>query len=214
VAPGNSRAQSGTPRVRLRSTFGAAVTAALALGATACSVPPVGDPPPPPAAPAPALPVPTDAADVVEQLAPSVVTIRVGLGVGSGVVFRPDVVLTNAHVVGDARDVVIEYADGKSSGGTVLATDTITDLAVVRTERPDLPVPEYRTELPRPGEPVLAIGSPLGFENTVTAGIVSGLDREIPGERPARARWSTSSRPTRRSRRATPAARWSTARAG
>jgi S1-C subfamily serine protease len=122
-----------------------------------------------------------DFADVVEQVAPSVVTVRTGGGVGSGVVYQDDVVLTNQHVVQDARDVTIDYGDGTSSGGTVLATDRVTDLAVVRTARTGLPVPEYHPELPRPGEPVLAIGSPLGLEGTVTAGIVSALDREIPG---------------------------------
>jgi serine protease Do len=134
----------------------------------------------PSAAPPAAGPVPA-AADVVARLAPSVVTVRTGPGVGSGVVYRPDVVLTNAHVVAEAGAVVVEYADGTSSPGTVLATDTVTDLAVVRTARTGLPVPEYRTELPRPGEPVLAIGSPLGFEGTVTSGIVSALNRQIPG---------------------------------
>lgn len=120
-------------------------------------------------------------ADLVERIAPSVVTVRTDIGSGSGVVFRPDVVLTNQHVVGEDTTVSIEYADGTSSPGTVLATDAVTDLAVVRTERVGLPVPQYRTELPRPGEIVLTLGSPLGFENTVTAGIVSGLNRQIPG---------------------------------
>jgi serine protease Do len=121
------------------------------------------------------------AADVVARVAPSVVTVRTGEGVGSGVVYQPDVVITNEHVVAGASAVTIDYADGTSSGGTVLAADEITDLAVIRTERDGLPVPEYRTELPRPGDPVLAIGSPLGFEGTVSAGIVSALNREIPG---------------------------------
>lgn len=120
-------------------------------------------------------------ADVVDRIGPSVVTVRVEQGVGSGVVLRPDVVVTNQHVVGQQREVVIAYADGSQSAGTVLATDTVTDLAVVRTERGNLPVPEFRTELPRPGERALAIGSPLGFQNSVTAGIISGLHREIPG---------------------------------
>lgn len=119
--------------------------------------------------------------DVVDEVEPSVVTIQTGKGLGSGVVLREDVVVTNAHVVGDAEDVVVVYADGSRSPGTVLSTDTVTDLAVVRTERDDLPVPEYRTELPQPGEVALAIGSPLGFQNTVTAGIISGLHRDIPG---------------------------------
>lgn len=120
-------------------------------------------------------------ADLVERVSPHVVTVRTDGGVGSGVVFRSDVVLTNEHVVGGREQVIVEYADGGRSGGTVLATDPVTDLAVVRTERKDLPVAEFREELPRPGDPVLAIGSPLGFENSVTAGIVSGLHREIPG---------------------------------
>ncbi|MDN5918104.1 MAG: trypsin-like peptidase domain-containing protein [Pseudonocardia sp.] len=119
--------------------------------------------------------------EVVSRLTPSVVTVRTGEGLGSGVVYRPDIVLTNQHVVTDAREVTVDYADGRSSPGVVLATDQVTDLAVIRTARDGLPVPEYRTELPQPGEPVLAIGSPLGFEGTVTSGIVSGLNRQIPG---------------------------------
>jgi serine protease Do len=140
--------------------------------------------------PRPAEDTPTSApvvgfADVVQRLAPSVVTVHAGdSGVGSGVVFRDDVVLTNEHVVSDERQVTVDYADGTSSAGTVLATDRVTDLAVIRTTRTGLPVPEYRTDLPRPGEPVLAIGSPLGLEGTVTAGIVSALDREIPASAP------------------------------
>ena len=161
----------------------ALLVAATVLGAAGCTD---TDSPPPAAdvsadassAPTPATAV--DFADVVEQLAPSVVTVHTDGGVGSGVVFRRDVVITNAHVVRDAGQVTIDYADGTSSAGTVLATDRITDLAVIRTPRTDLPVPGYRTALPRPGEPVLAIGSPLGLEGTVTAGIVSALDREIP----------------------------------
>jgi serine protease Do len=132
------------------------------------------------APPAPG-PQPNWRADVVARLAPSVVTVRTGQGGGSGVVYQPDVVITNHHVVAGTTDVTIDYADGTSSPGTVLASDPTTDIAVVRTARGDLPVPEYRTELPRPGESVLAIGSPLGFEGTVTAGIVSALNRQIPG---------------------------------
>jgi serine protease Do len=137
-------------------------------------------------APAPVAGVPAPGSEpglvaVVERLTPSVVTVNAGPGLGSGVVYRPDVVITNQHVVADARSVTIDFADGTSSPGTVLATDAVTDLAVIRTERAGLPVPEYRVELPRQGETVLAIGSPLGFENTVTAGIVSALNRQIPG---------------------------------
>jgi serine protease Do len=176
-----SRANRTVRSAPRRST--ALVGAVCAVAVAACTA----GGPAPAAGPAASTPVPlpepvSTTADVAARLAPSVVTVRTGSGsVGSGVVFRPDVVLTNQHVVGDARDVTVEYADGTSSAGTVLATDATTDLAVVRTARTGLPVPEYRTALPRPGEPVLAIGSPLGLEGTVTAGIVSALDREIPG---------------------------------
>jgi serine protease Do len=125
-------------------------------------------------------------ADVVERTAPAVVTVRTPNGIGSGVVYKPDVIVTNDHVVSDKgtnqnEQVTIDYADGSTSEGVVLATDPLTDLAVVRTQRPGLTAAHFRVELPRPGDPVLAIGSPLGFQNTVTAGVVSGLHRAIPG---------------------------------
>lgn len=162
--------------------MGVVLIGVLLTGLTACTAQDVAAPPGVAAPAAPASPTGSVGyADVVERLEPSVVTVRTDRGLGSGVVFRQDVVLTNEHVVADASAVVIEYADGTSSPGTVLATDAVTDLAVVRTERTGLPVPEYRTQLPRPGEVVLALGSPLGFENSVTAGIVSGLNRTIPG---------------------------------
>ncbi len=181
AAPGRGTAAPGPARLRLRALV---VGAAAAVALTACTAEPATTPPgPPTAGPTATGPAPTDAgrAEVVARLAPSVVTVRTGEGAGSGVVYAPDVVITNAHVVGEATEVELTYADGTSSPGTVLATDATTDLAMIRSARTDLPVPEYRTDVPRPGEPVIAIGSPLGFEGTVTAGIVSGLDRQIPG---------------------------------
>jgi serine protease Do len=153
--------------------LGGCTTAAPERPPAAEAPPATSEAPPPGAAPS--------AADVVARLAPSVVTVRTDEGVGSGVVYQPDVVITNQHVVAGAVAVTVDYADGTSSEGTVLAGDEITDVAVIRTARSGLPVPEYRTQLPRPGDPVLAIGSPLGFEGTVTAGIVSALNRQIPG---------------------------------
>ena len=163
------------------------IVAVALLGVAGCTTtqqaPPGGGPPiansAPPVASAPGTEV--SLPDVVERLSPSVVTVRTAAGSGSGVVYRPDVVVTNEHVVGGSRDVTVDFADGTSSPGEVLATDASTDLAVIRTARGGLPVPTYRTELPRPGETVLTIGSPLGFENTVTAGIVSATNRQIPG---------------------------------
>lgn len=119
---------------------------------------------------------------LVERVEPSVVTVFAGSGLGSGVAYQGGgVVVTNAHVVGDTEQVELGLADGTRIEGKVVARDEVTDLAVIRAARKDLPPARFEASLPRVGEPVLAIGSPLGFENTVTAGIVSGLGREIPG---------------------------------
>lgn len=132
-------------------------------------------------APAPAVQPPGGYVDIVKEVTPSVVTIQARANLGSGVVLRPDIVVTNAHVVGESPDVSVIFADGQTSPAKVLATDRLTDLAVLRTRRSGLPVPKFRTDLPQPGERALAIGSPLGFEHSVTAGIISGLHRDIPG---------------------------------
>ncbi len=119
--------------------------------------------------------------EIVREVEPSVVTVLVGRGEGSGVVWDDSTIVTNHHVVADADEVEVAFADGTRSGATVLATDPLTDLAVLEVDRGDLPAAEFVEELPEVGELAVAIGNPLGFENTVTAGIVSGLHRTIPG---------------------------------
>jgi S1-C subfamily serine protease len=110
-----------------------------------------------------------------------VVTITTGEGLGSGVIYRADgVIVTNAHVVGSASRVRVSFADGSGVPGQVTGSDQITDLAVVKVQRTGLPAVAVRQDLPRAGETALAIGSPLGFENTVTEGIISGVGRQIP----------------------------------
>jgi serine protease DegQ len=119
---------------------------------------------------------------VVRKVEPSVVTISHDQGTGSGVVWSKDgVVVTNAHVVGDVRDVELAFFDGQRADGRVRAIDPDTDLAVVDVDRKDLEPATFQEELPAMGELAVAMGSPLGFQNTVTAGIISGLHREIPG---------------------------------
>jgi S1-C subfamily serine protease len=125
--------------------------------------------------------VPGSIPDVVSRLEPSVVTVYPSSGLGSGVVYRSEgVIVTNAHVVGQQRRVTVTFADGSDSAGEVVGADAVSDLAVIRTERGGLPAARFASELPRPGETVLAIGSPLGFENSVTQGIISGLGRQLP----------------------------------
>jgi len=119
---------------------------------------------------------------LVEQVQPSVVTVRTTGGEGSGVIYREDgIVVTNHHVVAGASSAEVVFADGGRATAQVLATDPLTDLAVLDTGRDDLPAARFATELPRVGALAVAMGNPLGFENSVTAGIVSGLHRDIPG---------------------------------
>jgi serine protease DegQ len=119
---------------------------------------------------------------IVQKVEPSVVTISHDQGTGSGVVWSKDgVVVTNAHVVGDVGEVEVAFFDGRRADGRVRATDPDTDLAVVDVERKDLEPATFQEQLPAMGELAVAMGSPLGFQNTVTAGIISGVHREIPG---------------------------------
>jgi serine protease DegQ len=123
-----------------------------------------------------------DIPGIVRKVEPSVVTIQHDQGTGSGVVWSRDgVVVTNAHVVGEAREVQVAFFDGQRADGRVRATDPDTDLAVVEVERDDLQPATFQKTLPAVGELAVAMGSPLGFQNTITAGIISGLHREIPG---------------------------------
>ncbi len=124
----------------------------------------------------------TSVADVVARVAPSVVTVVTEDGNGSGVVYRRDgYVITNEHVVGSAGSVTLVLADATRTPARVVATDPVTDIAVLQAQRRSLPAARFGTTLPRVGDPAIAIGSPLGFNNTVTAGIISGLGRSIPG---------------------------------
>ena len=123
-----------------------------------------------------------DIPTIVSNVQPSVVTIFTDGGLGSGVVYSADgLILTNEHVVRGNRQVEVGFADGQRVAGSVRATDAISDLALVEAKRTDLPVAKFQSDLPRIGELAVVIGSPLGFENTATAGIISGLHREIPG---------------------------------
>lgn len=123
-----------------------------------------------------------DIPTIVSNVQPSVVTIFTDGGLGSGVVYSHDgLILTNEHVVRGKREVEVGFADGQRVAGTVRATDAISDLALVEAKRTGLPAADFLTELPRIGELAVVIGSPLGFENTATAGIISGLHRQIPG---------------------------------
>ncbi|MGJ3245743.1 MAG: HhoA/HhoB/HtrA family serine endopeptidase [Elainellaceae cyanobacterium] len=110
---------------------------------------------------------------------PNAPSERIQRGVGSGFVMdRDGHIITNAHVVDGADTVDVTLKDGRSFAGTVLGTDPITDIAVVQIEADDLPtVTLSDSNQIRPGQWAIAIGNPLGLDNTVTAGIISATGR-------------------------------------
>jgi S1-C subfamily serine protease len=116
---------------------------------------------------------------VARQVTPAVVSVSTGQGSGSGVIIRADgVVLTNAHVVGNARQVEIGLATGQTLTGRVLGRDPSIDIAVVDVEGADLPAaPLGNSDALEVGQTAIAIGNPLDLERTVTRGIVSALNR-------------------------------------
>ena len=105
-------------------------------------------------------------------------------GQGSGFILSADgIVLTNAHVVRGAKEVTVKLTDRREFQAKVLGADPKTDIAVLKIDAKNLPVVKIgRTEDLRVGEWVLAIGSPFGFENTVTAGVVSAKGRSLPDD--------------------------------
>lgn len=171
------------------------LTLLLLLAITGCTSTPVQEAPPvdqpaapggnatPPTAPAePPRLLPGGIPEIVARLQPSVVAVETGQGEGSGVVYRADgLIVTNEHVVRGAREVEVRFQDGRRSPARVVAADQLTDLALLKAERTGLKPATFAQTLPRVGELAVAIGNPLGFENSATAGIISGLHRNIPG---------------------------------
>ena len=125
----------------------------------------------------------------VDRVGPAVVRVEQlpdgknpGGGVGSGVVIAGDgLVLTNSHVVGGGSRVKLSFADGSPREARVLGDDPDTDLALLRTDLPSgTPAAALGdSKALRRGQLVVAIGNPLGFESTVTAGVVSALGRSL-----------------------------------
>ena len=133
----------------------------------------------------PAIATPLDPVAAIAAIAaPSVVQIRTDAGVGSGIVFRSNgYILTAAHVVEDATaSVTVRLADGRVFAGELVGTNDATDVAVLSIQAENLAVATLaigsQLEI---GQLAVALGSPFGFEQTVTAGIVSSVDRLVDG---------------------------------
>src|ERR1700741_5473247 len=123
---------------------------------------------------------------VVPQVAPAVVNIRVetgrrGEGNGSGFFIAPDgFILSNSHVVRGAQKIEVTLADARTFPGNLIGEDPETDLAVLRIGASQLPPLEFAdSKKLRVGQIAVAIGSPYGFQQSVTAGVVSALGRSM-----------------------------------
>ncbi len=128
-------------------------------------------------------------AAVVHRVAPSVVNIRLvsqdgRAGGGSGfIIARDGFILTNSHVVRGARELEVTLHDGRVYPARLIGTDPETDLGVIRIDAPDLQQARLANSSSiRVGQIAVAVGSPYGFQQTVTAGIVSALGRSMRSE--------------------------------
>lgn len=131
---------------------------------------------------------------VVDRVGPAVVSIGIkkrsrsrrerNEGTGSGVIIAPDgYVLTNNHVVEGANEIEVNLTDGSAFSAQVVGADPATDLAVVRVGGNGLPTAQLGDSGKlRVGQLVIAIGNPLGFQNTVSSGVVSALGRALRGQ--------------------------------
>lgn len=122
-------------------------------------------------------------ASVAEAVAPSVVRIDTATGTGSGIIYdQGGMVVTNAHVVQGVESVEIQLADGTRSTGIVLGSDPNVDIAIVQVQGNFVfkQATFASLESVRVGQLAVAIGSPFGLEQSVTAGIVSAINRAVP----------------------------------
>lgn len=129
-----------------------------------------------------------DYTELYDETIESVVSVQHARGQGSGFVYQTgqndstSFVVTNAHVIGAVTNVTVQFRRGESLNGSVVGTDVFSDIAVVRVDE----TPGYvesltvSEEQPEHGASVAALGSPLGLDETITHGIVSGLDRSMP----------------------------------
>ena len=132
------------------------------------------------------LPSGATVGDIAEAALPSVALVQVqgaqGEGSGSAVVYSDDgYLITNNHVVEGATQVSVTLPDARNVPAEVVGTDLLSDLAVLRVDETEGLVPlTFAATAPRVGDTAIAIGSPFGLESTVTQGIISATERDLP----------------------------------
>ncbi|MEI7592027.1 MAG: trypsin-like peptidase domain-containing protein [Actinomycetes bacterium] len=123
---------------------------------------------------------------VAKALGPAVVQIQTKQGLGSGVIYDSSgLIVTNQHVVGTAKSVQVNLSDGSKLQGEVQGADPSSDIAVVKIDNSSntLVAAKLAAGQPAVGSIAVAIGSPFGLSSTVTAGVVSAVDRPVENER-------------------------------
>ncbi len=193
-------ATAGPAPLRLRHYIAVAAVGAVAAASVAVPITLADDEPAPATATAPAdssddegeatttddaadAPVAAIAADVTPSVARVDVRGPAGTGSGSAVVYRSDgYLVTNNHVVEGAAQVSVTLPSGQEHEAEVVGTDPVSDLAVLRVDAEDLPVLPIAEESPAIGDTAVAVGSPFGLDGSVTAGIVSALNRTVTAQ--------------------------------
>lgn len=139
---------------------------------------------PSPAGPVPASPSPSPTTSltvpaIFQRVEPSVVTVQAGGGLGTGVIVADDgAIITADHVVSGARSITVTFADGTVASASVVLADKTTDIAMLTPAKlPRVVVPAALGGATAIGDEVVAVGNPLGLIDSVSSGVVSGLDR-------------------------------------
>lgn len=181
VDPAPERRRSRLPALLLASALSgglAGAGAAVVLGPDGAPASGPSIPVEPPSARVPAT-APGTEEGAAQAILPSVVQVRAGQSTGSGFVLDDrGHVMTNHHVVEGSASVVLQLADGRVVRASVVGSSEADDIAVLRADPEALePARIGRSSTLRIGQPVIAVGSPLGLDGTVTAGIVSAVER-------------------------------------
>jgi S1-C subfamily serine protease len=177
---GTSGARSGRRLAAVGLTVIVVLLVTVAVLATRLlSVPPAASPSAPAPSPSPSATASLTVPAIYQRVAPSVVGIQAGRGFGTGVIVADDgTIVTADHVIADASAIVVTYADGTLTRASVVSANKQLDIALLVPARlPQIVVPATLGGAADVGAPVVAIGNPLGLTDSVSSGVVSGLDR-------------------------------------
>jgi putative serine protease PepD len=167
-------------KIRRAATLAALASAALLAGCSTATVSTTPSPTPTSSSNAP-VSLEDEYISVVSRVSPAVVAIQAGASLGSGVVFdQQGDIVTNAHVVAGAGSYRVFLSDGRSYPATLVGTFSLDDIAVIRITAGNLRLAVFGdSDHLRVGSIVMAIGSPLGLQGSVTEGIVSAVGRQV-----------------------------------